>query len=80
MLGKGNFYEDGLIGLIGAISEQVPMPREDQVLIAISLDTEKKIVAFNSWVKSRMHGETLNAKETEIVRAAVKIGKGETPE
>ena len=83
MLGvdKSSPYRKALFVLINAIDRVIPMKPENQVLIVIRLDTEEKIVQFNNWVKSRLTGENeLDATEVEIVRAAVRIGKGLNPD
>ena len=83
MLGvdKSSPYRKALITLINAINRVIPLTPENQVLIVIELDTEEKIIQFNNWVKSRLTGENeLDATEVEIVRAAVRIGKGLNPE
>lgn len=71
-------YREALISLILSINQVVPLRMEDQVLMVLSLDTEQKIIKFNNWVKERLTGENdLGVTEAEIIRAAVKIGKGQ---
>ena len=71
-------YRQALISLILSINQVIPIRMEDQVLMVISLDTEKKIIKFNNWIKERLLGENkLDTTEAEIIRAAVKIGKGQ---
>ena len=78
---KSSPYRKALFVLINEIDRVIPMKPENQVLIVLRLDTEEKIVQFNNWVKSRRTGENeLDATEVEIVRAAVRIGKGWNPE
>lgn len=74
---KSSPYRATLMKLIAAIDKySVTLQPKDQVLIVMSLDTEDKIIEFIQWVKSKLSGENnLNATETEIVRAAVRIGK-----
>ena len=82
MLGvdKSSPYRQALFSLINSINQVVPMSKENQVLLVIELNTEEKIIKFNNWVKSKLVGENdLQATETEIVRAAVKINKGIEP-
>jgi hypothetical protein len=65
------------MALINSINQVIPLKPENQVLIVLKLNTEEKIVKFNEWIKTRLKGENdLQATETEIVRAAVRIGKG----
>ena len=75
-------YRAALMKLIASIDKfAVTLEEKNQVLIVISLDTEEKIMQFNDWVKSKLKGENdLQATETEIVRAAVRIGKELPPE
>ncbi len=71
-------YRQALYSLINSINQVIPLSKENQVLIVWRLDSEEKIVKFNEWIKSKLKGENdLDATEQEIVRAAVKIGKGE---
>lgn len=79
ILPEDNPYERYLIKLIVSIDGQIPLDREDQLLIALVLDSEEKIVQFNRWIGSKLDGETLQATAPEIVRAAVKIGRGTPP-
>lgn len=76
-LDKNNPYRKALVTLINSINDVVPMEMENQVLLLHKLNTEKKIVRFNEWVKSKMRGERLQATETEICRAAVQAAKEE---
>ena len=71
-------YREALMLLIASINEYaVRLAPQNQVLIVISLDTEEKIIKWNEWIKERLTGENdLDATEAEIVRAAVRIGKG----
>ena len=75
-------YRTAIIDLIVSIDKHaVHLKEKDQVLIVISLDTIAKMRQFNDWVKSKLKGENdLQATETEIVRAAVRIGKQLPPE
>ena len=74
---KSSPYREGLIGLIVSINKVIPLKEENKVLIVRSLDTEEKITKFNDWIRIKLKGENdLQATETEIVRAAVQIGKG----
>ena len=74
---KSSPYREALFSLINSINQVIPLQEKNQVLIVISLDTEKKISKFNQWIGARLEGENdLHATETEIVRAAVQIGKG----
>ena len=75
ILPEDNPYEKVLMNLIVSISREIRLEKQDQVLIAMELNSEKKIKRFRDWVESRMDGEQLNAKPAEIVRAAVKIGE-----
>ena len=69
-------YRQALISLINSINQVIPLKEENQVLIVLRLDTEKKIIKFNDWIKTKLKGENeLDATEQEIVRAAVQIGK-----
>ena len=75
MLDENNPYAKALIGLVVSINNQIPMEKEDQVLLVMLLDSEKKIVAFNEWVKSRLDGEILKATPVEIMAAAQRISE-----
>ena len=77
---KSSPYREALISLITSINQVIPLKEENQVLMVMKLNTEEKIIKFNEWVKTKLKGENeLQATETEIVRAAVKIDKGLTP-
>ena len=69
-------YRKMLIDLIVSIDDQVPLTEPNQVLLVLTLDTEEKIAKFARWVIAHLDGERLQATETEIMRAAVQIGKG----
>ena len=72
-------YRQALISLINSINQVTPLKPENQVLIVLRLDTEEKIIKFNDWIKIKLKGENgLEATEQEIVRVAVRIGKGLT--
>ena len=74
---KSSPYREALLSLINSINQVIPLKEENQVLIVMKLNTERKIVIFNEWVKTRLKGENdLQATEEEIVRAAVRIDKG----
>ena len=71
-------YRAILINMINSINQVIPLREQDQVLIVWKLDTEEKIQKWFEWLRPRVKGENdLDATATEIVRAAVKIGKGE---
>ena len=76
---KSNPYRIALNKLITSIDNQVPLSMPDQVLLLHHLDTEKKVIAFNDWIKSKTAGEKLNATEAEIMRASTRINKGLEP-
>ena len=78
-LDENNPYAKCLVSLVVSISNQIPMEKENTVLILMQLNTEKKIMTFSKWIESRMSGETLNATETEIMRASTRISKGLEP-
>ena len=74
---KSSPYRKLLLDMINAINQVVPLKEENQVLIVMKLNTEQKIGKWIEWIQQRLSGENnLNATETEIVRAAVKIDKG----
>ena len=74
---KSSPYRKLLLDMINAINQVVPLKEENQVLIVMKLNTEQKIGKWIEWIRQRLSGENnLNATETEIVRAAVKIDKG----
>ena len=77
---ENNPYQKMLIKLLNSIDNQIPLKAEDKVLMVLSLNSEEKIVEYSRWVKSKLDGERLNATYTEIVQAAVWIGKGLSPE
>ena len=75
---RSSRYWQPLMDMIVTINSIIPLREQDQVLIVLKLDTEKKIQKWFDWIASRLKGENdLDATATEIVRAAVKIGKGE---
>ena len=76
-LEKGNPYRTALIALIHSINNQVPLDEEERLLIMLKLNSEKKIIKFNKWIKNRVIEDDLHATAAEIARAAVKIGKEE---
>lgn len=68
------------MNMINSINQVIPLKPENQVLIVMKLNTEKKIQEWFEWIRPRLKGENgLQATETEIVRAAVKIDKGLIP-
>ena len=70
-------YWKPLLGMVNAIDRQIPLQKENQVLIVLSLNTEEKVDKFFDWVEERLTEKNkLNATEVEIVRAAVHINKG----
>ena len=74
---KPSRYRERLIGMIVAISRVIPLEERDQVLIALKLNTDEKIIKFRDWIRARLKGENdLDATAAEIVRAAVQIDKG----
>ena len=74
-------YREKMLALIRAIDREMPMRDENKVLIVLQLDTDQKRIAWFDWVGSKLKGENeLDATEEEIVRAAVKINRGEQPE
>ena len=65
--------------MINSINQVIPLEMKNQVLIVMQLDTEEKISQWFKWIRRRLKGgNDLQATETEIVRAAVQIGKGNT--
>ena len=70
-------YREALIGLIVSLDRAVSLTEPNQVLLVLTLDTEEKIIKFSRWVRNHLTGENeVQATETEIMRAAVQIGKG----
>ena len=68
------------MSMINSINQVVPLKTENQVLIVLKLNTEAKIQQWFEWLRPKLKGENdLQATEEEIVRAAVKIDKGEQP-
>ena len=77
---KSSPFWGALMSLINSINAVIPLKPENQVLIAIVLDTEEKIYQFSQWLKSRLTGENdLDTTEIEIVGVASWIGKGLDP-
>ena len=63
--------------MIVTIDSIIPLTKENQVLIAMKLNTEDKIQKWFDWIESKLQGDNdLQATEAEIVRAAVRIDKG----
>ena len=73
---KSSPYREALMRLINAINNEIPLKKENQVLLVMKLNTEEKIIRFNEWVKKNLDNGKLKATEEEITRAAVKIDKG----
>ncbi len=73
-------YRAELAILIARIERENHLAQEDSILILHSLNSKAKAAQFKDWVKSRTADEHLNAKAVEIVRAAVRIGKGQSPD
>ena len=74
---------EALIGLILSIDQVIPLSEQNMVLILLKLNTSEKIRQFVRWGRTKLgpDGENdLRATEEEIVRAAVWIDRGETPE
>ena len=72
-----------LIGLIVSIDQVVPLSDPNKVLIVLELNTSEKIRQYFAWARTRLGpkgGNDFQATEEEIVRAAVRIDRGETPE
>ena len=77
---KSSPYRAVLMSMINSINQIVPLKMENQVLIVLKLNTEAKIQQWFEWLRLKLKGENeLQATEEEIVRAAVKIDKGEQP-
>ena len=77
---KSSPYRAVLMSMINSINQVVPLKTENQVLIVLKLNTEAKIQQWFEWLRPKLKGENdLQATEEEIVRAAVKIDKGEQP-
>ncbi len=78
---KSSPYWQPLKDVIVTLDEMVGLSKKNQVLIYITLDTEEKIARWFNWVSSKCyHGDCIAATEVQIVRAAVKIGKGKEPD
>ncbi len=73
---KSSPYREALMRLINAINREIPLKKENQVLLVMKLNTEEKIIRFNEWIKEHLEKGKLMATEEEITRAAVKIDKG----
>ncbi len=74
---KSSPYRAALMKMINYVNQEIGIEESDQVLIVISLDTEEKIQRWFDWIISRTDEELgVQASAKEIVRAAVKIGKG----
>ena len=70
-------YREAMISMINSINQVIPLTEENQVLIVLSLDTVEKVQKWFEWIRPRIRGENdLEATEEEIVRAAVRAGKG----
>ncbi len=76
ILSEDNPYVKVLMSLIVSISREIHLDKEDQILIAMELNSEEKIKQFRDWIESKMMEDNLNAEPVEIVRAAVRIGEG----
>ena len=70
-----NPYRKGLVSLLQSIEKQIPLTEGEYLTIRYHLDTEEKIMKFNTWVSEHLKGGKLQATETEIVRAAVQASK-----
>ena len=76
-LDKSSPYWQPLLDMIVTIDSIIPLTKENQVLIAMKLNTEEKIQKWFDWIESKLQGDMdLQATEAEIVRAAVRIDKG----
>ena len=74
-LEKDNPYRKGLVSLLQAIEEEIPLTEGAYLTIRYHLETEEAIMNFTEWVKSNLKEGKLQATEAEIVRAAVRIDK-----
>ena len=75
ILQKTNPFRQDLVGLVNAIEKENGLEEENKVMILHLLNSEEKIVLFNEWVQSRLINGKLQATETEICRAAVRVSK-----
>ena len=79
-LKKSSRYYQPLMDMIVTIDSIIPLTKENQVLLVLKLNTEAKVQKWFDWIATKLKGENdLQATETEIVRAAVKIDKGIEP-
>ena len=77
---KSSPYREALTGLIYAIDQVIHLSEANMILLVYLLNTEKKIILFNEFIKSKMGGDhenDLRATEDEIVSAANRINREE---
>ena len=72
-------YRKDLAKLVCAIERENNLEETDTVLLLHLLDSKEKAELFKEWVRSKMQSGHLEAKNSEITRAAVKISKGMEP-
>ena len=66
-----------LIKMLKCIAMYEPLAEEDIVLILLCLNTEEKALRFMEWIQPKIEGGNLTTTAAEIMRAAVRIEKGE---
>ena len=64
-----------LAGLVNSIDAEIGIEKENVALILHELNTWRKVLGFNAWVKSKMVNGKLQATETEICIAAAQVAK-----
>ena len=78
-ISKDNPYRKTLASLVNSIQKENRMEEEDCILLLHILDSEEKISLFGKWARRKMLDGHLEAKNSEITRAAVRISKGLEP-
>ncbi len=66
--------KDSLIKMLALLKVSIPMEYADVFLIFAQLNTEEKLREFETWIRSKMDGETFQVTAEEIMHMANKIG------
>ncbi len=65
---------DYLLDMLAVLKVDILMEDGDILLIFLLINTEEKLIEFDTWIHTKMKGEIVQATAEEIMHKANKIG------
>ena len=64
-----------LLDLLAVLKEDVQLDYEDTVMIAIQVNTQKKMEALKDWLRTKMDGDMFHLTAVELLNKTAEIGR-----